>query len=115
MPLSNTFLLPSPLPSVLYPNLAELENYMGLSLSSQEVQQNLPQILEGTSVGIHLLTDVGTDVSSSSPSSSVLPWKQIWISCFPSIPVDLFLDRTFHCEPSSEVPWDFLVFHGAWG
>ncbi|XP_049635297.1 syntenin-2 [Suncus etruscus] len=34
---------------VLYPNLAELENYMGLSLSSQEVQQNLPQIPEGTS------------------------------------------------------------------
>ncbi|XP_060043701.1 syntenin-2 [Erinaceus europaeus] len=33
--------------SALYPNLAELENYMGLSLSSQEVQQNLPQIAEG--------------------------------------------------------------------
>ncbi|KAM6147865.1 syntenin-2 isoform 2-T2 [Erethizon dorsatum] len=30
-------------PAVLYPNLAELENYMGLSLSSQEVQQSLPQ------------------------------------------------------------------------
>ncbi|KAB1262249.1 Syntenin-2 [Camelus dromedarius] len=37
-------------PPVLYPNLAELENYMGLSLSSQEVQQNLPQIHEGASV-----------------------------------------------------------------
>ncbi|XP_064331882.1 syntenin-2 isoform X1 [Camelus dromedarius] len=36
-------------PPVLYPNLAELENYMGLSLSSQEVQQNLPQIHEGAS------------------------------------------------------------------
>ncbi|XP_036274503.1 syntenin-2 isoform X3 [Pipistrellus kuhlii] len=34
---------------VLYPNLAELENYMGLSLSSQEVQQSLPQIPDGTS------------------------------------------------------------------
>lgn len=88
---------------------------MGLSLSSQEVQQNLPQILERASVGIHLLTDVGTDVPSSSPSSLVLPWKQTWISCFPSIPVDLFLDGTFHFEPSSEVSWDFLVFHGAWG
>ncbi|XP_073092918.1 syntenin-2-like isoform X3 [Manis javanica] len=34
-------------PSVLYPNLAELENYMGLSLSSQEVQQSLLQTPEG--------------------------------------------------------------------
>ncbi|KAM9249134.1 syntenin-2 isoform 1-T2 [Dugong dugon] len=34
-------------PPVLYPNLAELGSYMGLSLSSQEVQQNLPQIPEG--------------------------------------------------------------------
>ncbi|XP_073092883.1 syntenin-2-like [Manis javanica] len=34
-------------PSVLYPNLAELENYMGLALSSQEVQQSLLQTLEG--------------------------------------------------------------------
>ncbi|XP_058142807.1 syntenin-2 [Dasypus novemcinctus] len=33
-------------PSGLYPNLAELESYMGLSLSSQEVQQNLPRIPE---------------------------------------------------------------------
>ncbi|XP_015414914.1 PREDICTED: syntenin-2 [Myotis davidii] len=40
---------PVPQPSVLYPNLAELENYMGLSLSSQEVQQNLPQSPDGTS------------------------------------------------------------------
>ncbi|XP_062962816.1 syntenin-2 isoform X2 [Cynocephalus volans] len=39
-----------PQPSVLYPNLAELESYMGLSLSSQEVQQSLPQIPEGDSV-----------------------------------------------------------------
>ncbi|KAB0398124.1 hypothetical protein E2I00_001478, partial [Balaenoptera physalus] len=38
-------------PSVLYPNLAELESYMGLSFSSHEVQQNLPQIPEGASVG----------------------------------------------------------------
>uniref|UniRef100_A0A8C9UL15 Syndecan binding protein 2 n=1 Tax=Spermophilus dauricus TaxID=99837 RepID=A0A8C9UL15_SPEDA len=36
-----------PLPSVLYPNLAELESYMGLSLSSREVQQSLPQMPEG--------------------------------------------------------------------
>ncbi|KAK2109734.1 Syntenin-2 [Saguinus oedipus] len=39
----------SPTP-VLYPNLAELENYMGLSLSSQEVQQSLLQILEDDSI-----------------------------------------------------------------
>ncbi|XP_016004398.2 syntenin-2 isoform X3 [Rousettus aegyptiacus] len=39
-------------PSVLYPNLKELENYMGLSLSSQEVQQNLPQIPEGASMAV---------------------------------------------------------------
>lgn len=50
-------------PSVLYPNLAELENYMGLSLSSQEVQQNLPQILEGTR----------TAVSDPSPGQVVAP------------------------------------------
>ncbi|XP_051488857.1 syntenin-2 isoform X2 [Apus apus] len=28
-------------PPVLYPNLAELENYMGLTLSSEEIQKNL--------------------------------------------------------------------------
>nr|XP_023482026.1 syntenin-2 isoform X1 [Equus caballus] len=39
-------------PSVLYPNLAELENYMGLSLSSQEVQQNLLQIPEDASMAV---------------------------------------------------------------
>ncbi|XP_024415260.1 syntenin-2 [Desmodus rotundus] len=39
----------APKPSVLYPNLAELENYMGLSLSSREVQQNLPQIPDAAS------------------------------------------------------------------
>ncbi|XP_032207053.1 syntenin-2 isoform X3 [Mustela erminea] len=39
--------LPVSQSSVLYPSLAELENYMGLSLSSQEVQQNLLQIPEG--------------------------------------------------------------------
>ncbi|XP_025788486.1 syntenin-2 [Puma concolor] len=48
--------LPVSQPSVLYPSLAELENYMGLSLSSQEVQQNLLQIPEGAS---H--RDLGTD------------------------------------------------------
>ncbi|XP_036085455.1 syntenin-2 isoform X2 [Rousettus aegyptiacus] len=45
------FFLPH-FPSVLYPNLKELENYMGLSLSSQEVQQNLPQIPEGASMAV---------------------------------------------------------------
>ncbi|XP_044118304.1 syntenin-2 isoform X1 [Neovison vison] len=39
--------LPVSQSSVLYPSLEELENYMGLSLSSQEVQQNLLQIPEG--------------------------------------------------------------------
>ncbi|XP_059935167.1 syntenin-2 [Mesoplodon densirostris] len=39
-------------PSVLYPNLAELEGYMGLSFSSHEVQQNLPQIPEGASAAV---------------------------------------------------------------
>lgn len=58
-PLNNTFPLPSiPFLSVLYPSLEELENYMGLSLSSQEVQQNLLQIPEGATVGICLLTNV---------------------------------------------------------
>ncbi|XP_014402061.1 PREDICTED: syntenin-2 isoform X3 [Myotis brandtii] len=54
---------PVPQPSVLYPNLAELENYMGLSLSSQEVQQNLPQSPDGTS----------TVVSGPSPGQVVAP------------------------------------------
>ncbi|XP_008050606.1 syntenin-2 [Carlito syrichta] len=40
------------LPPVLYPNLAELENYMGLSLSSQEVQQSLLQLPEGDSTAV---------------------------------------------------------------
>lgn len=48
-----------PFPSVLYPNLAELENYMGLFLSSQEVQQSLPQTPEGASVGICLSPGCG--------------------------------------------------------
>nr|KAF6267319.1 syndecan binding protein 2 [Myotis myotis] len=54
---------PVPQPSVLYPNLAELENYMGLSLSSQEVQQNLPQSPDGAS----------TVVSGPSPGQVVAP------------------------------------------
>ncbi|XP_020031841.2 syntenin-2 isoform X1 [Castor canadensis] len=53
---------PSP-PSVLYPNLAELESYMGLSLSSQAVQENLLQIPEGDSIA----------VSSPWPSQVVAP------------------------------------------
>ncbi|XDA82501.1 hypothetical protein R6Z07F_012416 [Ovis aries] len=47
----------------LYPNLAELENYMGLSLSSQEVQQSLPQTPEGASAA----------VSGPSPGQVVAP------------------------------------------
>nr|XP_058894357.1 syntenin-2 isoform X7 [Kogia breviceps] len=50
-------------PSVLYPNLAELESYMGLSFSSHEVQQNLPQIPEGASAA----------VSGPSPDQVVAP------------------------------------------
>lgn len=37
-------------PPVLYPNLAELENYMGLALSSEEIQKNL--LPEGSTVGV---------------------------------------------------------------
>ncbi|XP_067563815.1 syntenin-2 isoform X2 [Pseudorca crassidens] len=50
-------------PSVLYPNLAELEGYIGLSFSSHEVQQNLPQIPEGASAA----------VSGPSPGQVVAP------------------------------------------
>uniref|UniRef100_A0A8C8YDI2 Syndecan binding protein 2 n=1 Tax=Prolemur simus TaxID=1328070 RepID=A0A8C8YDI2_PROSS len=50
-------------PAVLYPNLAELESYMGLSLSSQEVQQSLPQIPAGDS----------TAVSGPCPGQAVAP------------------------------------------
>ncbi|XP_022448523.1 syntenin-2 isoform X2 [Delphinapterus leucas] len=50
-------------PSVLYPNLSELEGYMGLSFSSHEVQQNLPQIPEGASAA----------VSGPSPDQVVAP------------------------------------------
>ncbi|XP_068272405.1 syntenin-2 [Nyctibius grandis] len=35
-------LVPSAEPPVLYPSLAELENYMGLALTSEEIQKNLP-------------------------------------------------------------------------
>lgn len=37
-------------PPVLYPNLAELENYMGLALSSEEIQKNLHA--EDSTVGV---------------------------------------------------------------
>lgn len=37
-------------PPVLYPNLAELENYMGLALSSEEIQKNLST--EDSTVGV---------------------------------------------------------------
>lgn len=83
-PLSNTSPLPSvPFPSVLYPSLAELENYMGLSLSSQEVQQNLLQIPEGASVGICLLRAMGT-ACANSPSLLVLPFEQTGSSSCPA-------------------------------
>lgn len=36
----SVFTVPSA-PPMLYPNLAELENYMGLALSSEEVQKSL--------------------------------------------------------------------------
>ncbi|XP_075383920.1 syntenin-2 isoform X1 [Tenrec ecaudatus] len=52
-----------PQPPVLYPNLAELGSYMGLSLSSQEVQQNLPLIPAGSD----------TVVSGPSPGLVVAP------------------------------------------
>lgn len=83
-----------PFPSVLYPNLAELENYMGLSLSSQEVQQSLPQTPEGASVGICLLPDAG-------PPSLVLHLNRFVspLSMY-SIPEVLFLDDMFPFEPS---------------
>lgn len=55
-PLSDTSLLPCfPPQPVLYPNLAELDSYMGLSLSSQEVQQSLSPSAEGSTVRIRLL------------------------------------------------------------
>lgn len=37
-------------PPMLYPNLAELENYMGLALSSEEIQKNL--LPECSTVGV---------------------------------------------------------------
>lgn len=92
-------------PSVLYPNLAELENYMGLSLSSQEVQQSLPQTPESCRVGIHLLPSVGTECSL------VLTFKQTSISSFPSIPAPVS-GGISHSEPSAQVLWDFVVSRG---
>nr|XP_048301587.1 syntenin-2 isoform X2 [Myodes glareolus] len=47
MPTPLTSMASAPPLSELYPNLAELESYMGLSLSSQEVQKSLPQIPDG--------------------------------------------------------------------
>uniref|UniRef100_A0A8C6INY4 Uncharacterized protein n=1 Tax=Melopsittacus undulatus TaxID=13146 RepID=A0A8C6INY4_MELUD len=52
-------LRPPPVPTappVLYPNLAELEDYMGLSLSSQEIQKNL---LPDGSSSVGALTPIG--------------------------------------------------------
>ncbi|XP_007932693.1 syntenin-2 [Orycteropus afer afer] len=45
-----------PQPPVLYPNLAELGSYMGLSLSSQEVQQSLSQIPQGDSTAASVVS-----------------------------------------------------------
>ncbi|NXG16698.1 SDCB2 protein, partial [Grallaria varia] len=54
-------------PPVLYPNLAELENYMGLTLSSEEIQKNLHP--ESTTVAPpQALTPVGP-----SPGQLVAP------------------------------------------
>ncbi|NXU59832.1 SDCB2 protein, partial [Turnix velox] len=55
-----------PVPPVLYPNLAELENYMGLALSSQEIQKNLTPTPESSSSTA--LTPVGP-----SPGQLVAP------------------------------------------
>lgn len=40
-----------PAAPVLYPNLAELESYMGLALSSEEIQKNLEDTLVGGRAG----------------------------------------------------------------
>uniref|UniRef100_G3TU35 Syndecan binding protein 2 n=1 Tax=Loxodonta africana TaxID=9785 RepID=G3TU35_LOXAF len=45
--LSQKAAVSQPPASALYPNLAELGSYMGLSLFSPEVRQNLPQVPEG--------------------------------------------------------------------
>lgn len=106
-PLSNTSPLPSLLfPSVLYPSLADLENYMGLSLSSQEVQQNLLQLPEGAGVGILLLPDVGTEMFQLALLGFAVctDWKLL----LPGVPAALFLDGTSHFDPSLKVLWGFL-------
>lgn len=109
-------------PSVLYPNLAELENYMGLSLSSQEVQQSLLQIPEGDSVCIWLLPAVGAEPPNP-PSFLVLPFQQtfflsvlrpplspaLWWLCFLMAPFILRLPEK-HCRLS----W-FQIFPQALG
>uniref|UniRef100_A0A8C5LEL0 Syndecan binding protein (syntenin) 2 n=1 Tax=Jaculus jaculus TaxID=51337 RepID=A0A8C5LEL0_JACJA len=63
MPTMPTPVATASTPSVWYPDLAELESYMGLSLSSQEVQQSLPQTPEGD-------TEV---VTGSQPGQLVAP------------------------------------------
>ncbi|NXP41604.1 SDCB2 protein, partial [Leiothrix lutea] len=54
-------------PPVLYPNLAELENYMGLALSSEEIQKNL-HTEDSTVAPPQALTPVGP-----SPGQLVAP------------------------------------------
>lgn len=54
-------------PPVLYPNLAELENYMGLALSSEEIQKNLHK--EGSTVGVC----AGSSLPHGSPCQNRAP------------------------------------------
>ncbi|NXO29609.1 SDCB2 protein, partial [Cisticola juncidis] len=55
-------------PPVLYPNLAELENYMGLALSSEEIQKNLHTEDSSTVAPLQALTPAGP-----SPGQLVAP------------------------------------------
>ncbi|NWV62565.1 SDCB2 protein, partial [Malurus elegans] len=54
-------------PPVLYPNLAELENYMGLALSSEEIQKNLR-----TEDSTHTGENTGTGDSTRTENSTAL-------------------------------------------
>nr|XP_060627850.1 syntenin-2 [Anolis sagrei ordinatus] len=55
---------PAAHPPILYPNLAELNDYMGLSLSSEEVQRNLGLVPAGSSAAVP---------ASSGPGMMVAP------------------------------------------
>lgn len=101
-----------PFPSVLYPNLAELESYMGLSLSSQEVQQSLPQMPEGDCVSICLPTNSGSERPEPPSSWSCLflclnllsPLRSYLWCCFL---VALFILRLH--EKHSGVSWFHVI------